>query len=135
MGSSCTCSWPAPWTHPHPSWRQIPSLPLERALRFVPLVVCWRCPDHNPMADAGLHTNHPSSSQPVASPPPHPKVVGASGILQLLLWGRSSSVPPMQLSSWGCVFRWAVVFVGSHILPCLGACASPRQWHEKKWDI
>ena len=65
-------------------------------------------------------------------PGPTLKVVGAAGILQLLLWGQSSSVPPMQLSSWGCVFWWAVVFVGSHILPCLGACASPRQWHEKK---
>ncbi|XP_055283494.1 selenocysteine insertion sequence-binding protein 2-like isoform X1 [Moschus berezovskii] len=65
-------------------------------------------------------------------PDPPLKVVGASGILRLLLWGHSSFVPPMQLSPWGCVFWWAVLFAVSHILPCLAARASPRQWLTRK---
>lgn len=65
-------------------------------------------------------------------PEPPLKVVVASDVLQLLLWGHSSPVPPMQLSSRGCVFWWAVVVVGSPILLCLGACASPCQWLMRK---
>lgn len=58
-------------------------------------------------------------------PEPPLKVVVASDVLQLLLWGHSSSVPPMQLSSWGCVFWWALVVVGSHILLVLGRVHPP----------
>lgn len=130
MGSSWICSWPAPWTHPCPSWRQIQSLPSERALRFVPLVVRCSVPTTIPWQMLGFTRITPQALSQLPEPPL--KVVVASDVLQLLLWGHSSPVPPMQLSSQGCVFWWAVVVVGSPILLCLGACASPCQWLMRK---